>query len=336
MAFAIALIVSAFAAIVPTVAYSIAFYWADRYEREPHLLLLTAFVWGAIPAILLSLISELAIGSPFVAEADSIQAALVAGVLVAPFVEEVFKAAALLGLFVWKRNEFDGVLDGLIYGALVGFGFAMTENFVYFIGAYGEGGFTALTWLIVVRAIVFGLNHAFYTGLTGIGFGIARNIASTPLRMLSIGAGLAAAIVVHAMHNFGVTMAGISPFGFLLSLVIAAGGLGLVVAAVLLSWNHERSVIQTELAEELGSTLSPEDLLTLTGHWRQPMRRGAGEDADRMTLYVELAVRKRRLRMLGTLDRSDALGDIEDIRRQLAEMSMGPVTSSGPAVPEET
>ncbi len=70
------------------------------------------------------------------------------------------------------RHEFDGVLDGLIYGVLIGFGFAMTENFFYFIGAFDEGGFVNLTAVIILRSVVFGLNHAFYTSLTGIGFGL--------------------------------------------------------------------------------------------------------------------------------------------------------------------
>jgi protease PrsW len=321
VALAIALVVSAFAAIVPTVAYCVAFYWADRYEREPLSLLLVAFVWGAIPAVFVSLIGELVLGSPFVSDVDSLQAALVQGVLVAPIIEETAKAAALVGLFFWKRNEFDGVLDGLVYGALVGFGFAMTENFLYFVGAYAEGGFASLSWVIVLRAIVFGLNHAFYTGMTSIGFGLARNARRPFSATAWIAAGLAAAIAIHALHNFGATIAGITPFGFLLSLFVAAGGLSLIAAAVLIAWRHERSVIRLELAEELGGILSSQELLHLTGRWHQPLRRRPHDDADRMALFVELAIRKRRLRILGADRSAGLISDIEDIRRRLREMS---------------
>lgn len=331
MASAIALIVSAFAAIVPTVAYSVAFCWADRYEREPRSLLVTAFVWGAIPAILVSLIGEIAVGSPFVQDGDSLEAALVEGVLVAPFIEEIAKATALLGLFVWKRNEFDGVLDGLIYGALVGFGFAMTENFLYFVGAYDEGGFSNLTFVIVLRAVVFGLNHAFYTGLTGMGFGMARNSRSRLAGIFWVSLGLAAAITVHGLHNLGVTIAGITPLGFLLTLAIAAGGLALIVVAVGMAWSHERSVIRVELAEELGNTLSAQELIRLTGRWRQPLRRRPGDGADRMSLYVELAMRKRRLRVLGPGPDDHLLTEIEEIRRQLKKIKTRPEMVSGPA-----
>lgn len=321
LALTIALIVSLFAAVVPTVAYSIAFYWADRYEREPRSLIVIAFVWGAIPAILLSLLGELALGTPFVSNAESLEAALVAGVVVAPIVEEIMKSAALLGLYMWKRNEFDGVLDGLIYGALVGFGFAMTENFLYFIGAYQDGGFSGLSLVIVIRAIIFGLNHAFYTGLIGIGFGLARNEPRRLVRLVWIALGLGAAIIVHALHNLGVTVAGVNPLGFLLSLMIAAGGLSLVVAAVIMAWNHERSVIRMELAEELGNILTAQELIELTGHWRHPMRTRAADRSDRMALYVELAVRKRRLRTLGTAVSPNLADEIEEIRKQLKQMS---------------
>src|SRR5688500_2452389 len=117
----LAIVISLFAAVVPTIFYVILFYWADRFEREPRWLAFVAFFWGALPAIILSLIGELVIGEPFVTMPDSLAGDVVAGSLVAPIVEELFKGAALFGIFWWKRQEFDGVLDGIIYGALVGF-----------------------------------------------------------------------------------------------------------------------------------------------------------------------------------------------------------------------
>ena len=48
-----------------------------------------------------------------------------------PFLEELSKGFVLFLLFLMLPNEFDGLLDGLIYGALVGIGFAMVENVKY-------------------------------------------------------------------------------------------------------------------------------------------------------------------------------------------------------------
>ena len=84
----LALLISLVAAILPTYIYTSLFYWADRYEREPRALVLIAFFWGAIPAVIASLIAELAIGAPFVRSPDSLNAALVEGTLVAPVIEE--------------------------------------------------------------------------------------------------------------------------------------------------------------------------------------------------------------------------------------------------------
>ncbi len=330
MAFIFAFLISIVAAIVPTAVYSFAFYWADRYEREPRSLLTVAFVWGAVPAIIVSLIAELALGTPLAGQSGTLQAALITGVVLAPVIEEIAKGAALLGLYHWRHSEFDGVLDGLIYGALVGFGFAMTENFLYFLGAFGEAGFAGLSWVIFLRAIVFGLNHAFYTSLTGIGFGLARNERNPVARIAFVGVGLVSAILVHSLHNLGVITADVTPIGILLSLAIAAGGLALVIAAVVLSWKHERSVMQAELSEELGSVLSAQELITLTGRWRQPIRPRPGDGAERMALFAELAVRKRRLRVLGFAHSSDILDEIEEIRARLRETKTGPQHASDP------
>jgi len=319
LALFIALALSTLAAVVPTIVYTLTFYWADRYEREPRSLLLAAFIWGAIPAVIASLIGEVALGAPLVTDPLSLEAALVEGAIIAPIVEEVFKALALWWLFTWMRHEFDGVLDGLVYGALIGFGFAMTENFFYFIGAFDEGGFVNLTAVIILRSVVFGLNHAFYTSLTGIGFGLARGARRPLIRFMWIAAGLSAAILVHSLHNLGSTLASITLAGFVLSLAIAVGGLCLLVITVLLAWSHERAIIRTELSDEVDRTLSAQELALLTGHWRQPLRRRAGKQAGRMALLVELAIRKRALRHAREKRSAELHEEIAQIRSQLAQ-----------------
>jgi len=313
-----ALALSTLAAIVPTLVYTLTFYWADRYEREPRSLLFAAFIWGAVPAVIASLIGEVLLGAPLVSDPLSLEGAIVEGAIIAPVVEEVIKALALWWLFTWMRHEFDGVLDGLIYGALIGFGFAMTENFFYFIGAFDEGGFVNLTAVIILRSVVFGLNHAFYTSLTGIGFGFARSARSRAVRIVWIAAGLSAAILVHSLHNLGSTLASISLAGFALSLAIAGGGLCLLAITVLLSWSHERSVIRAELIDEIGHTLSAQELALLTGQWRQPLRRRSGRQANRMALYVELAVRKRALHHADEKRTAELHQEIAQIRKQLS------------------
>lgn len=47
----------------PTAAYMLILWWFDRYEKEPRRLLLAAFLWGAVPAIILSLLVEVVLGA---------------------------------------------------------------------------------------------------------------------------------------------------------------------------------------------------------------------------------------------------------------------------------
>ena len=80
----------------------------------------------------------------------------------------------LLGVLAIARDEFDSVLDGLVYGALVGVGFAMTENILYFGEAYLTGDLGNFGTLVLARAVLGGLGHPAYTAVTGAAFGWSR------------------------------------------------------------------------------------------------------------------------------------------------------------------
>lgn len=318
-----ALLISLFAAVIPNLFYVAIFYWADRYEREPLWLASLVFIWGAIPAIIASLVGEILIGSPFIDAPGSVAEAVMESAVVAPVVEELAKGLVLLIIFRWMRQEFDGLLDGLLYGALVGFGFAMTENFFYFVGAFDQGGFGHLSLIIFLRAVIFGLNHAFYTALIGMGLGLARHATRRSTRLLYIGLGLLAAILTHSLHNLGASLASINALGLLLSLMVAGGGFGLILVVTVLAWQHERHTIRTELADEVGDLLAEEEFQSLTRQrWRRPFRRRPQAERDaarRRQLCVELAMRKHRLRLLGAEREPELLRDIQRLREELRE-----------------
>ena len=58
------LILSIIAAIVPTMFFVGIIYWFDRYEKEPWWLLVAAFLWGAVPAILISFVLNTTLSVP--------------------------------------------------------------------------------------------------------------------------------------------------------------------------------------------------------------------------------------------------------------------------------
>ena len=320
----LAILISLAAAIIPTLIYSFVVYLADRYEREPLWLLSAAFLWGALPAILASLIGSFLIGDSFTpAPPGSVTAALVEGSIVTPFVEEVAKAMALFAIFVWARREFDDVLDGVVYGAMIGFGFAMTENLLYFIGAFNSGGYRTLTTVIFLRTVLFGFNHAMYTSLTGIGLGLARNTPNIPLGIFYTICGLLAAIVAHGLHNFGVTITILQSVNILFSVAIAMVGIALLLAVLRLSWQREREIFRVQLANEVDQTLSALEYQVITTRWWRPLLRQKGEaqrSIDRLQLIAELALRKERLYNLGPQREPELPLHIAALRSQLRNL----------------
>ena len=163
---------------------------ADYNEREPWRLVLVAAGWGAVVATTLALVFE-SLWS-FTIDAGLIPGPgqAVATAFNAAVFEEVPKGLAVLLLFLLMRDEFDDVVDGIVYGAAVGIGFNFMETVVY----VSVGG---LPQLFFRQFLGLFLGHATYTALLGAGVGVARQVRGFWPRLLSIAAGFAAAIAAH-------------------------------------------------------------------------------------------------------------------------------------------
>lgn len=233
------LLIPLVAAMAPTTLYTLLLWWLDRHEKEPIPLLFAAFVWGALPALVLAIVAEIAVGS---AVADVFGPGSET-TIVAPVIEETLKALALIGIFIFARREFDGVLDGIIYGALVGFGFAMSENLLYFL-AYAE----QLGTVWILRAIVFGFNHAFFTSIIGIALGLVRYERRRWVGYVATPIALWLAILLHALHNSSAQLGGL---GLALAWLVDSGGVLIVLATALLAHRHELYWTSTQLGEEV-------------------------------------------------------------------------------------
>lgn len=241
------LVISVIAGILPMLIYPLFVYWLDRYEKEPLTLLLAVFIWGFVPAALLSIISQIILSVPFyLVDETGATASLAGAVILAPITEEIFKGAAVALVYVLWRREFDGIFDGIIYGCLVGFGFAAIENILYFATA-GED----LVLLIFMRAFLFGLNHAFYTSFIGIGFGVARHASQVWVRIAAPVLGLIAAMFFHFVHNLTVSLAGTAPVLLCLNFISNYGGILTVLVVIVLAIRRERVWITEQLKEEV-------------------------------------------------------------------------------------
>lgn len=186
-------------------ALSLGLIWfLDRFEKEPIWVLALVFLWGALPAGIISLIFETAVDGAvaylFGLHPSASYNFIV--VIVAPVFEEIMKAVAILTVLVFMRRGFHGVLDGIVYGAVIGLGFGSVETgekICYVLDSYGSSEYAFD--LFVLRVGFFGFMHATWTACTGLGVGIATVIRSRWLGALAVLAGLFAAMTTHGFHN---------------------------------------------------------------------------------------------------------------------------------------
>jgi len=292
--------------VVPMVVYALVLWWFDRYEKEPLGLLVAAFLWGAVPAIIFSLIVELLLNVPISLLVQPATASLVEAAVVAPVAEELFKGGALLLLFLVFRSEVDSLIDGILYGGLVGFGFAAVENTLYFGGSLMEAGFEEFAALALFRAFLFGLNHAMFTGLLGLGMAWGRAASNELLKVGAPLVGLLAAIAAHATHNASVTLGGELGWPCLIAFASDWGGVVLLLGVLIWCSVRERRWIDHWLEGEVErGTLSREDYQVVSSYVARLVERGQAllsGDLERWwelgryyRLATELAFNKRRL-----------------------------------------
>lgn len=304
-------------ALAPALIYILIIWWLDRYEKEPLGLAALAFVWGATPAVILALIFEIVLGIPFAG--TGLVGDFSQGAVVAPIVEEGTKGIILLVLFLAYRHEFDDVLDGILYGALVGLGFSVVENVVYgFRFAFPDGYQPGLTpdlnavfagWFL--RSGLFGLNHAFFTSITGATLGYLRSNPGVRSRWGLPLLGLAGAIGFHSLHN---TLVSVGEFvgddaallGCGISLFTDWAGISVLLVVALIAGTRERRWIEAHLREEVAvGRFSPGEYQMLISARRRWLARmdtltrngwGAFRRLGRLQqLATELAFRKQQV-----------------------------------------
>lgn len=194
-------LLGAILALIPLAGVLFAIRLVDRWEPEPRGLVVFALAWGAVASVAIALGVDLLLSIVF--GSDETYAAEVFGTVVqAPVVEEIAKGLGVLIIFATARRAFDGPVDGIVYGALIGAGFAFTENIQYFAISYIEGGVGQASITFFVRGIMSPFAHVMFTSVTGFALGLAaRRGATTGQAMGPWLLGLAGAIALHAFWN---------------------------------------------------------------------------------------------------------------------------------------
>lgn len=192
-------------AFVPSLWYMVRLRNLERYNRNSWLSVFYAFSWGAVAAVVLTIILTVMFGERIDSfRPTSVDADLYGAVFVAPVVEESAKALGLLPLVLARRWEEE---DGLVLGAASGLGFAATENLLYEYNELLTG--TVLSWavLALLRSLTSTVLHASATSMSGWGLSKWRLAAESKGTLGLLGGFfvfavfLATAMLMHGLFN---------------------------------------------------------------------------------------------------------------------------------------
>jgi RsiW-degrading membrane proteinase PrsW (M82 family) len=276
-------------AVLPVPVYLAIARWVDRFEPEPRSMVLFTFFWGATVAVFIALVlntfGEVVVGLTFGREAGSIYG----GSISAPVVEESAKGLALLLIFRRRREEFNGVVDGVVYAMLVGLGFAMSENVLYYSKGAVEHGVEGALMTFVARGILTPFAHPLFTSMTGVGLGIASLATDHKTRVVAPLAGLGAAMGLHSLWN---TAAAAGQAGAVYVFLFVPIFI-LMVILVLIARGREGKLVRRELQPEVEANwLTPTELDMLSSmrarsRMARRVRRTGGRAARRALTHVQ-------------------------------------------------
>jgi RsiW-degrading membrane proteinase PrsW (M82 family) len=237
---------------VPMFFFAWLVYLLDRYEKEPGRLLGGVFLWGAIVAAGSAFAINSLLGLEIYLFTGSENASnLTTASLIAPVVEESLKGMAVLIVFWVFHQEFDSLMDGILYAAIVALGFAATENTFYiYTQGFQVDGLPGILFIAFVRVVLVGWQHPFYTAFTGIGLAIARLNRSALVKIGAPVLGWLAAVFTHSLHNTLATLLNGGP-GILFGTVLDWTGWLAMSAFALWALSRERGWIRNQLREEL-------------------------------------------------------------------------------------
>jgi RsiW-degrading membrane proteinase PrsW (M82 family) len=240
-----------------------AYVWqSDVTDREPLSLLVATFLLGVLTANFAAVLNSVLRG--VFGGLGFLGMVLFFFVVVGP-VEETVKLLAVR-LYAYGDDSFNAVVDGTVYGAVAGLGFATIENALYItqnvgglgpetgigLGLIGAGG-----GITVVRALA-GPGHVIYSAFAGYYLGLAK--FNPGKRGPIVIKGLLIAALIHATYNSTVGIGtGLIAFqtglpelpSFLLYILIYDGIFGLLLFRKVRRYGRTyREVHEREAAEE--------------------------------------------------------------------------------------
>jgi RsiW-degrading membrane proteinase PrsW (M82 family) len=154
---------------LPAIAAMLLFDRLDAKRPEPRSTLRRVALAGglsAIPVILIGeLLQELGPSGLHGQDGPSSYAGAAYMAFVIAAIPEEFAKMASMWLFAWRRPEFDERMDGIVYGARAGLGFALVENVAYLLLL--PDSFSQYVSLFLGRAVLAVPGHATWGAIMG-------------------------------------------------------------------------------------------------------------------------------------------------------------------------
>lgn len=259
-----------------------------------------AFGWGASVAAITALLvnnTAAAVGDKLLGHGGGDK---VSAIVSAPLFEEALKGVFVLGIMYFLRDEFDGVIDGVVYAGFVAAGFAFTENIYYFGRAFAEHGFGepgtgGFVTAFILRGVLSPFTHPLFTAMIGIGIGLAVRASNRYLRILAPIAGYVLAVLLHALWNAAATLGTPQTFLNVYFLVMVPV---FIAGVMMVSWHRRREqrIVASALPEMVDrgwvDPVNVKRLVTLTARrqWRVKTGRKRGRNAARAVGSYQAAV----------------------------------------------
>jgi protease PrsW len=284
------IISSVVAAFVPMFIYLILIWRFDQYDREPFMLIIRNYLWGALGAIFFALVGSYILSffiSIFIHDKESLTR--IETILIAPIVEETTKGIFLF--FTVNSRKFDNMTDGIVYGGAIGLGFGMTENFLYFIA--NTGSLTTWVSLVIVRTLFTAVMHCVSTATLGAFLGYAK-FKNLFYKLTFPFLGLASAMFIHFAWNLMITFEKTEFLGFIFMLITIL----IFIVVFSISVSNDKKIVYNELLEEANNGIIPLDHILILNSTK---RNNFGWIDEKIRkLYIQaattLAFRKMQLR----------------------------------------
>ena len=270
--------------------------YLDRLEPEPRALLAAIFGAGAGIAVITALLGRAlhtaVITTPELAPHASVTALVPVGPAIGgALVAETLNGLVLLALLASRRTEIDGIEDGVVYGSMVGLGFALVANVYAYAVAWNVGA-GAIAEEFARRGVFGPVFQALFTSLIGLGVAYAAARPRGVGREAAILAGWLGAVALDALWNHSVAASGT---GLVVTYVILIVALAAVVVAVVADRRRVVGLIISFLPDfEHPEVVTANDIRMLASlRWRRLGRHWArlnlGLDGRRAMAQYQLA-----------------------------------------------